>query len=105
MTVKLIMRGLAAGAVLAAGIAVFDAVAFGYYFGLQAMLIGVGGGAIMLLLALFMSLASYWLASRGYLAEFRRRLLAGAIFTGAAGMACGFASASVWFAAGRPWFP
>ncbi|HWI66351.1 MAG TPA: hypothetical protein VNT75_31360 [Symbiobacteriaceae bacterium] len=105
MTVKLIIRGLLAGAALAAGIAVFDAVAFGYYFGLQAMIIGVGGGAIMLLLALLMSLASYWLASRGRLAGFRRQLLAGAIFTGAAGMMCGFASAAVWFAAGHPWFP
>jgi len=105
VTMRLIVRGLLAGTVLAAGLAVFDAAAFGYLFGLQAMLLGVGAGGLMLLLAFLMSLATYWLATRGRMAEFRRKLLAGAIFTGAAGMACGFGSALVWFAAGHPWFP
>jgi len=105
VTTRLIIRGLLAGVGLTGALALVDAFAFGYYFGLQTMILGVGAGGIMLVLAFVMSLACYWLASRGRLPEFRRRMLAAAIFTGAAGMACGFSSAAVWFAAGRPFFP
>ncbi|MDF2629405.1 MAG: hypothetical protein K0R39_3236 [Symbiobacteriaceae bacterium] len=97
--------GLVAGVGIAGAVALFDAFAVGYYFGLQALIIGVGAGGLMLLLAFAMSLGSYWLATRGRLTEFRRKLLAAAIFTGAAGMACGFGSFAVWLAAGSPIFP
>jgi len=102
---RLILRGLAAGVAVAAAVALFDAFAIGYYFGLQALIIGVAAGGLMLVLAFLMSLGSYWLATRGRLTEFRRKLLAAAIFTGAAGMTCGFGSVVVWMLAGRPIFP
>lgn len=99
------MRGLLAGLALAGALAAFDALAIGYLFGLQTMIFGVSAGGIMLLLGFAMSVISYVLASRGVMAELRGRLLAAAIFTGAAGMSCGFAAAGIWFAAGHPWFP
>jgi hypothetical protein len=105
-TLRLILRVLLAGVLLAGGLAIWDGVAFkGYLFGLQAALVGVPAGGLMLLAAFLMAIASYQLARSGRLPELRRRLLAGAIFAGAAGMACGFASAALWAAAGHPWFP
>lgn len=104
-TMRLILRGLIAGIGVAAAAALFDAFAVGYYFGLQALIIGVGAGGLMLVLAFLMSLGSYWLATRGRLTELRRKLLAAAIFTGAAGMTCGFGSVVIWMLAGRPIFP
>lgn len=104
-TLRLVLRGLAAGVGLAAAVALFDAFAVGYYFGLQALIVGVSAGGLMLVLAFLMSLGSYWLAARGRLAQLRRKLLAAAIFTGAAGMTCGFGSVMVWLLAGRPLFP
>lgn len=104
-TLRLILRGLLAGIGVAAAVALFDALAIGYYFGLQALIIGVSAGGLMLVLAFLMSLGSYWLATRSRLTDFRRKLLAAAIFTGAAGMTCGFGSVVVWILAGRPLFP
>jgi hypothetical protein len=106
ITLRLILRGLLTGTLVAGGLAVWDGVAYhGYMFGLQAALVGVPAGGLTLLLAFGMALLSYWLAKGNRLPDLRRHLLAGAIFAGAAGMACGFTSAALWAAAGRPWFP
>jgi hypothetical protein len=104
-TVGLIVRGGLAGLGLTAAMAVTDALIHrGHLFGLQTGIIGVTAGGGALGLALLMSLASYHLASRNRGAVLRRRLLAGAIWAGAAGMACGLGAITVWLAAGRPWF-
>lgn len=106
MFVRLIVRGLLAGVLMTGALAIWEGVrGRGYLFGLLTGLIGVPAGGIMLVLAFAMALTSYYMARAGRFASLRQRLLAGAIFTGAAGMTCGFTSAALWLAAGRPWFP
>jgi hypothetical protein len=104
VTVGLIIRGGLAGLGLTAALAVSDALMHGgSRFGLQTGMIGMitGGGALGL--ALLMALTSYYLVSRSREPTLRKRLLAGAIWAGAAGMACGVSSIMLWLVGGRPW--
>lgn len=106
MIVRLMLRGTLAGVLLTGGLAIWEGIrSQGYLFGLLTGLIGVPAGGIMLVLAFSMALTSYYMARAGRYASLRQRLLAGAVFTGAAGMACGISSAALWVAAGSPWFP
>jgi hypothetical protein len=100
-TVGLIIRGGLAGLGLTAALAVIDALMHGgSRFGLQTGMI-TGGGALGL--ALLMALTSYYLVSRSREPALRKRLLAGAIWAGAAGMACGVSAIMLWLVGGRPW--
>jgi hypothetical protein len=104
--IPLMLRGLLAGTLLAAGLALWDGIANrGYRFGLVAMLFGVTAGAGLLAGSFMIAAISFWLASHGRAVILRRWLLTAAVVGGAAGMSCGFLSAALWFAAGRPWFP
>jgi tetrahydromethanopterin S-methyltransferase subunit F len=107
LTLGIVARGLLTGLGLTAAIVVLDAVTQrgDQFFGLGTGIIGVAAGGIALAVAFLMAMTSYWLASRNRMPSLRKRLLVGAIFTGAAGMASGFVSAAIWLAAGRPWFP
>ena len=106
LTLRVVGWGFLTGLLAAGGLAVADGTLNnGYMFGLQTAVIGVPLGGAMLVMAFLMSLLSYWLAQKGMLAGLRRYLLASAVFTGPAGMACGLASVAIWAAAGRPWFP
>ena len=106
VTLGLIRRGALAGLGLTAVLCIIDALWYrGYLFGLLGGVLGVTAGGVALGLALAMALTSYYLASRSRAPSLRKRLLAGAIWTGAAGMTCGVTSVGVWLIAGRPWFP
>jgi hypothetical protein len=106
MLLRTIGIGTLVGVGLTALLAVWDGVsARGHLFGLRTGMIGLAFGGIALLLALGMALISYHLASRDKAPALRQRLLSGAIWTGAVGMACGFSAAALWIAAGLPWFP
>ncbi|HYG58352.1 MAG TPA: hypothetical protein VD902_09865 [Symbiobacteriaceae bacterium] len=106
MTLRLIARGLLTGAALTAALAAGDWVSGrGYMFGLLTGLFGIAAGGIMLLAAFAMAVAGYLLARQNKAPALTRQLVAGAIFTGAAGMTFGFSSAAVWMAVGLPWFP
>lgn len=101
MTMRLLRNGSLSGVALSALLAGLDRLlAPGYPFGLFAGIVGVAAGGILLLLALAMSATSYLLASRGRSVTLRRRLLAAAIFAGAAGMVGGLLSALLWLGAG-----
>jgi|GEM_PF-5682988 len=106
MTVRLLGRGALVGlglAVIAAGIEWRIIPARPY--GLLTLAIGGAAGGILLLLALAMSVASLFLARRDQAAALRKRLLAAAIFSGAAGLAGGLGAMLIWVAAGRPTIP
>lgn len=105
MTLRLALHGSLMGLVLALGLALVDRLVYENPFGLFTGIVGTMVGGFLLLLGFLMSLVSYLLASRGQAALLRRRLLASAIFAGAAGMVGGIAAMSIWVAAGRPLFP
>lgn len=101
---QIVLKGAVGGMILAAGLAVFDAVtAQGHLLGMRTMIIGVAAGGMMLGIAFLMALGSYGLASRNRLPGLRRRMLQSAIFSGVAGMICGTLSAAFWFATGHVW--
>jgi|GEM_PF-5449672 len=97
MSLRPALWGLCAGALLALALVTTDfLLARGGWFGSRSGLIGTTAGGIMLLLAFGMAVASYQMARRNAQPILRRRLLAGALFTGAAGMVCGLITAAVW---------
>lgn len=102
----MVLRLVGCGSLMGTGIALLLLLIDRFYvsgpFGLFAGLVGAAAGGLMLLLALAMAYTSYLLASRGQGIALRRRLLAGAIFTGAAGMISGLLAILTWLAAGRP---
>lgn len=103
---RLILRGVAAGLVLAALIALADLVWYrGYLFGLVTLIIGMITGGAALLLGFLMAVTAYLLASRGTATVLRRRLITAAVFSGAAGLTLSLAVAGLWAAAGQPFFP
>ncbi len=105
-TWNMIRVGALTGLALTVALAVWDHLSTrGYLFGLRTGIVGTLAGGIALLLALGMAVTSYVLARRNQVPWLRRRLLAAAIFTGAAGMLCGVSSALLWLAVGQPWFP
>lgn len=104
MMMRAIWMGALGGLGITLCLAVGEALlAGGQLFGLRTGIVGVAAGGIMLAVAFLMSLTSYWLASRNRAPGLRRRLLQAAIYTGAAGMTCGFSAATLWLIAGRPW--
>lgn len=104
MTTRAIGMGTLAGFGITVFLAIGEALmAGGRLFGLRTGIIGVTAGGLMLTVAFLMSVTSYWLAARNRAPALRRRLLQAAVYTGAAGMACGFSAAALWLAAGRPW--
>lgn len=103
---KLILRGVAAGLVLAALIALADLIWYrGYLFGLVTLIIGMVTGGAALLTGFLMAVAAYLLASRGTAPVLRRRLILAAVFTGAAGLTLSLAVVGLWAVAGQPFFP
>lgn len=102
----MVMRLAGYGSLMGTGITLLLALAdwllYRKAFGLFTGLVGAVAGGLMLLLALGMAYISYLLASRGKGITLRRRLLASAIFTGAAGMLGGLLAIAIWLAAGRP---
>lgn len=105
MRMRLVLYGAAMGLLMVLLLALADRLIYQNPFGLATGIVGALAGGCMLLLAFLMAVTSYWLASRGQAILLRKRLLASAIFTGAAGMVGGTASMLVWLAAGRPFFP
>lgn len=104
--VKLILRGVAAGLVLAALIALADLIWYrGYLFGLVTLIMGMITAGAALLFGLLMAVTAYLLASRGTAPVLRRRLIAAAVFTGAAGLTLSLTVAGLWALAGQPFFP
>lgn len=103
---KLILRGVVAGLVLTALIALADLIWYrGYLFGLVTLIIGIITGGAALLLGFLMAVSAYLLASRGSAPVLRRRLITAAVFTGAAGLTLSLTVAGLWAVAGRPFFP
>lgn len=105
MTMRLLLFGTATGLALTILLAVLDRWIYQNPFGLFTGIVGAIAGGMILLLGFLMAVASYIMASRGQAIVLRKRLLAAAIFTGAAGMVGGTASMLLWLAAGRPLFP
>lgn len=102
---RIIGKGVAAGVLIAAAIALLDVLwKRGDPFGLLSGILGILTGFLTLLLAFGMAMSGYMLASRNLAPALRKRLVLGAVWAGTAGMTCGFASALLWLAAGRPWF-
>lgn len=103
VTLGLVLRGGLAGVAATALLTLLDlTLGGGRQFGLRTGVIGVLAGGMLLVLALGISCVSYWMASRGRMASLRRRLLAGAVWAGAAGGSLGTTAALVWLAAGHP---
>ncbi len=106
MTRRLLLCGTLAGLGLAGLAALIEwQVIPARPFGILTLAIGATAGGILLLLALAMSAVSYLLARRGQAILLRRRLLAGAILVGMAGMVGGTTAMLIWAIAGRPLIP
>ncbi|MFZ5816450.1 MAG: hypothetical protein ACOY93_14305 [Bacillota bacterium] len=105
MTMRLLRTGSLAGLGLVLLLALVDRAVYRNPFGLFTGIVGALAGGMLLLLGFVMALTSYLLASRGQAVALRRRLLAAATFTGAAGLVGGTTAILVWLAAGRPLFP
>lgn len=93
---RLMLKGLVAGLMAAGLIAGAARIANGHEWGVATLAVGALTGALVLLMALGMSGLSYYLAVRQRSAGLRRRLLASAIFCGAAGMSCGMTAVFLW---------
>lgn len=105
MTKRLLLSGALSGTVLILLLAVADRMVYQNPFGLFTGIVGAMAGGIMLLLGLAMAVTSYLLASWGQAVILRKRLLAAAIFTGAAGLVGGTLAVVTWLIAGAPLFP
>jgi hypothetical protein len=105
MTMRLLGWGSLTGLGLLLLLAAVDRVVYQCPFGLFTGLVGAMAGGLMLVLGFLMSGASYLLATRNAAVDLRKRLLAAAIFTGAAGLVSGMGAIGLWVAAGRPFFP
>ncbi|MFZ5827015.1 MAG: hypothetical protein ACOY94_22195 [Bacillota bacterium] len=105
MTMRLLLTGALTGTGVVILLAVADRLIHQNPFGLATGIVGVIAGGVMLLLGLLMAVTSYVLARGGQAVLLRRRLLAAAIFTGAAGLVSGTLAVVVWLVAGTPVFP